>query len=665
MVAVMGKRSGRRSPRGGAGWVTILLWLGLLLGGHAQTARAAEPSISAVVEPSVIGIEDQATLTVRISAGASGVLSRPSLPELERFVVTSTGSSRNMTIVNGRMESLIAYSYTLRPKQKGKFTIPPISVSMRGKEYKTAPLALEVKDGSLVQRRGGHRSRRSLGDPLDPMNRWDRNRRGARRRQEIDPRDHVEIETSVDQSSAVTGQQITLLFRLATSPQIRFERQPNYTPPEVLGGWVEELGEEKRYDEVRAGVRWEIVELRYALFPTAPGEMQIGPAKLDASVSSGRVDIFSLMNGRGRRLLLETDPIEVQVSTLPEKGQPDDFAGAVGSFAIRARFDRDRGTVNDPLTLTIEIEGRGNLRTLPDPPMPEVEGLRFFEPQVKVETGEHDGHFGGRRTLTRLVVPEQAGTLLFPALDLPYFDPDAGRYRHARTSAIRLQILPGEGGDSGPVVSGLSKEEVKRLKSDIEYICTDPPPLLPAAPAPYHRFGFWLLVLLPLPAIAGALFWRRRHDRLEQDVGYARASRAFRSLRQGLARLRRLPAGDREIWSLSNRILLNYLGDRFNLNTAGLTTLETIELVARAEIPEETAGAIRDFLSSCDLARYAPGGAQMSPDQIADHIEEIATAIEKPSGAALLISRAAAAASVATPSMQPRNQSGEPGGKKL
>ncbi len=667
----MGAATRRNPPVGGhasrpaARWAVA--WIAMLLLSWAQPARAGEPTIAASVDPKVIGIEDATTLTITINAGASGVFSRPSLPELDDFEVTATGSSRNMTFVNGHMESSIAYSYTLRPRQKGKLSIPPITVEMGGKNYSTPPLAVEVRDGSLAQRRSSRRRGSTFGDPFSPRSRWDRGRRTGRRGREIDPRDHIEIETAVDRESAVVGQEIDLVFRLATSPEIRFDRQPVYTPPEVQGGWVEELGDETRRNEVRAGVPWEIVEIRYALFPTAPGKLEISPAKLDGVVSASRMDIFSLMSGQGRRLILETDPITVDVSPLPADGRPDNFAGAVGDFTMRAGFDRDRGTVNDPLTLTITIEGRGNLRTLPDPPMPDIEGLRFFEPQATVEKSVVGGHFGGKRTLTRLVVPEKAGTVLFPALDLAYFNPETGRYHHARSSAIRLEILPGEGGDAGPVVSGLSKEEVKRLKSDIEYIYTEPLRLLPRSTPPYRRFGFWALALLPLLLLAGALIWRQRRDRLEQDVGYARSTRAFKTLRRGLAQLRRMPAEDRQVWSFANRLLLDYLGDRFNLNTAGLTTHEATEMIGQAGIPEATGKAIRDFLSSCDLARYAPGGMQVGPSQLADQIEAIAAGIERPNGAATLLSRAAAVtgSNASGAGKPPARRGDREGGKKL
>jgi len=591
----------------------------------AATGGATAATITARLSPEVLGIKDEAVLDVSVSAGATGALATPQLPHLDGWQVVSRGSSRNMSFVGGELETSVTYSYTLRPLREGTLTIPAISVEIGGERIASEPLTAEVKSGSLTHGRG--RGRRSLLD--DPFAR--RRNRGSGR--EIDPYQHVEIETRVDRRECWVGEQVTLAFRLATSPYIRFDRQPLYTAPEVAGAWVEALGDQMRRTEVRGGVEWEVVEIRYALFPTTAGVVTVGPAKLDGVVNAGSMDIFSMMRRSGRRLLLETDPIEISAAALPEADRPKQFAGAVGQYRVRADVERDHATANDPLTLTIEVSGIGNLNTVPEPALPEVEGLRFFEPQSEVELAPQGARLAGRRVFTRLIVPESAGTIILPELELNFFDPVRESYRSTRSSAMRIEVLPDQAQSRGPIVTGLSKEEVKRLKAEIEYIKTDLSRIEHQGGQSYDGGGFWAMAGAPLLAIAGALAIRRRRHLLETDVGYARGSRAMKRLESRLAELRSIPEGSNQAWALASRVLLDFVGDKLNLNAAGLTTDETLCLLESSELPDEVVAEVREFLSACDLARYASASFSESQAGLVERVRALARRIDKPSSA--------------------------------
>ena len=603
----------------------VLLLILVLMEGSAWGA-----TISARVEAETVGIDDLAQLEVTVASGTTGALATPRLPALDGWSVVSTGSSRNMSFVNGTLETSVTYTYKLRPLRKGQLSIPPIEVEMGEEKLATDPIPITVKEGSIVTKR--QRRRRSLLD--DPFGRDPfAGRRTRSREREIDPYEHAEVETLVDRNEAVVGEQIVLAFRLATSPYIRFDRQPLYTAPEVEGAWVEALGEQTRRTEIRAGVEWEVLEILYAVFPTQPGTIEVGPAKLDGVVNAGSMDIFSMMRRTGRRLILETEPIAIVANPLPDEGRPADFRGAVGSYRVRAGFDREQGTANDPMTLTIEVSGEGNLNTVPEPELPEVDGLRFFEAQSEVELVPKGKILTGRRIFTRLVVPENAGTIIFPELDLSFYDPSRSRFRTMHTNAVRLEILPDDSAvEGGPIVAGLSKEEVKRLKSEIEYIRTEVASIEHQGARGYRDPAFWGLAALPLVAISGALGLRRRRHRLATDSGYARSSRAMKRLRPRLEELRSVPRGSSDGWAFASRILLDYLGDKLNLNAAGLTTEEAVVVLRASELPDEVVAEIREFLTSCDLARYASASIDASTGDLIERVRSIARRVEKPEG---------------------------------
>lgn len=587
---------------------------------------AAEPAIDARVDRSVIGIDDQLRLEVVLSGGSGLRQSSPTVPAMDGFHVTSTGSSRNVQFVNGQMSSSVTFTYLLQPTLQGRLKIPAISAKIGDRLLETDPMIIEVKPGSVMPRQS-QRRRSTVTDPFgwnsDPF----ANRRNRHRRQQVDPREHIEVKTSVDRPSAYLGQQVKLTFRMSISPLLRFQSQPQYTPPEVTGAWVETIESQRTSTERRDNGTWEVVEVIYALFPTTTTPVKIGPAKIEGLVDAGGMDLLSLMRASGHRLTLETDPIEVAVRNLPEEGRPAGFSGAVGSFKLDTRMDRDRGMVNDPFTLSIAIDGSGNPNTVPEPQMPSLESIRVFDPQSVVETRVENEVLAGSRVFERLLVPQEAGTWIFPELVLDFFDPETERYRQTRSAAIRVEVMPGESPTGGPVVAGISKEEVKRLKSDIEHIYSGQVALRPAGSGRSQRVGFWLLGTLPLVAVGSASAWRRREDRLRGDVAYARSSKAMKKLKKALPSVR--SAGTDGL-RVARRVFLDYMGDHLNLSSAGLTTEDVRRAMESAGYDPQAIEAVHRFLADLDMAQYAPS-AQVAnrAEDLAEDLETLARRVEE------------------------------------
>jgi len=64
-------------------------------------------------------------------------------------------------------------------------------------------------------------------------------------------------------------------------------------------------------------------------------------------------------------------------------------------------------------------------------------------------------------------------------------------------------------------------------------------------------------------------------------------------------------AFDQAFGHISNA-LYRYVGDRFNLPTAGLTSARLLELLEEHGVDDTAKAAIDQCLKACDLARFAP-----------------------------------------------------------
>ena len=122
----------------------ILFLFFILFFFSVEGVNASKISVNIRVDKSRITLDDRIQLTISVEGSSSP--GDPQLPSLDAFDVISSGRSSRIQIVNGRMTSSIDFNYILIPKKKGRFTIPPISLKVKGRKYTTSSVAIEVLD---------------------------------------------------------------------------------------------------------------------------------------------------------------------------------------------------------------------------------------------------------------------------------------------------------------------------------------------------------------------------------------------------------------------------------------------------------------------------------------------------------------------------------------
>lgn len=562
----------------------------LLIALLAASPATAEVRVTASVDRNPATEGEGFVLSVTV-AGAPGGSSIPELPESlteTDFDLYSTGTSRHMSIVNGRSETSISYEYNLIPRHAGTITIPGIPVRVGTERFTTSPIQLEVRKRS-----------RSAPNP-----------RGSATA-EGDAED-VLLLSNVDRQNVVEGEEVLLTLQFCWRGQLL--DRPEFEPPNTQGFITELLSDDVVGERLVNGVRYTVQEIRYALFPVGHGDKTIGAARIRATVPTRRRrDAFSMFGSwfDGKPRIVESEPIDVHVDPLPPTDDPD-FSGAVGRFTLEASLDRTDVTQHDPVTLAITIEGVGNLGSAGDVRAPETSRFRVFDASTDMEPKTIDGHLGGRRRIRRAFVPLEAGSLQVPAVRFTYFDTDARAYRTLAAGPFAIDVTPAEAGTAQPVVVG--KDEIRVLKEDIRYIrtsigtvrATDAPP----SPA---RFA---VHLIPALAMAGALVWRRRTDRLSANAALVRARGAAVRARGRMADAAKTGAPD-ALWGAIG----GYVGDR--LNTSGrVLTVEDAGRLLRARVADDALiERVVAFGRACDYARFAPGARSESNALAAESAE--------------------------------------------
>lgn len=257
------------------------------------------------------------------------------------------------------------------------------------------------------------------------------------------------------------------------------------------------------------------------------------------------------------------------------------------------------------------MSGTGNVRMLPEPEQRFPDSLERYPPEVTEQIVPAANGVRGSRTFEYVVVPRTPGRVTIPGVELAYLDPDTGSYEVAAADPIELTITGDPVTTSGPV--GRLRTGVDLQREDIRFIRLAMPDLRPTGRTLFASVWFWVVVVAPLVALAGAVAARRHDDRLAGDVAYARRRRAARVANRRLAAAASLQTPDRhrEFHAEIGRALQGFLGDMLNLPDAGLIREEVRPRLLARGVAEELADRYLGCLEDCDRQRFAP----ISPDE--------------------------------------------------
>ena len=324
-----------------------------------------------------------------------------------------------------------------------------------------------------------------------------------------------------------------------------------------------------------------------ALFPQRAGTLSIGSAEVVV----------------GRRRVEKSAEIEIEVVPLPAEGQPKNFPpNNVGAFTIAAAVDRDDVQPGEPFTLTVTIEGKGNIDVLDPGAWPKIPGVRRYDPKTSAE--RHGGMVvGGVRTWEFLLIPERSGTLTIPAHELSYFDPAEGRYKVAKSEPVSVLV----GGDPNAIIEDEPEEvgDVVGVADPLApVIVGELPRRLPRArwlTEDRWMYGMGLVPLLALLGLGGGMLWRRFGP---DDAARARAVTRRRRRERVDEANAALQSGD-GFHGVVAKLLQEVALERAGPDGVGLPRPDLLRLLDRRGVEGAHRKRLETLLERCDVARFA------------------------------------------------------------
>lgn len=557
----------------------VLVLAGLCLG--AATLDAA--TFTASLDRDTIALGESATLSLTFEDGSPRNVPMPS--NVAGLQIAYVGPSSQFSYINGETKSTVTYNFTLTPRQAGDFAIPPLVADVGGQQLSSPSLRLKVLP------------------PNSPP------------------------PAAVNSGSEVAFMRLTLPEKEVCPGEVLAARLDVYLRDDVQnfgnfqltgtpanGFTVGKMAQSPK-QRIQIGNRiYTDIPLSLALTTVKTGLVSVGPFTASAVVvlpSAQARDSFPFGifgGGEQKQVSLATDTLNVESLPLPTEGAPPNFNGAIGDYTMTVTAGPTNVAVGDPITVRVQISGRGALDALTLPDQPAWRDFKTYPPTSKVETGDPLG-LQGTKTFEQIVTPQSTDVHELPVFSFSFFNPDTKTYRTLRQPSVQLAVQS-SGATPAPMIAATKtpNPQPPPPQQDILPIKEQPGALTQAGPPLLTRPVFLAMQSLPVFAWLAAFVWRKRTDSLANNPRLRRQRRVAQLVRKGLNDLHRLAAekNSDEFFATLFRLLQEQLGERLDCSASSITEAVIDERLVLLGAPETTLASLRELFQLCNQARYAP-----------------------------------------------------------
>lgn len=372
----------------------------LIIIGLLVLVLEANAAVVANVDRGDVELNESFTLEIVIDSETN--LS-PDISVLDQdFYVGQGNQLSNTTISNGQIRRSKTFTYILMPKRVGQLVIPAITV---GSE-RSDPLVVVVNEASYA-----------------PPGEAD-----------------VFVSSEIDFDEAYVQAQVLYKIKIYRAVATR---QPALRDPVITGAetLVELAGDDKSYESVIGGKAYNVVERVLALYPQESGEIQISPARFEARVlRDGRITGRKVYESQART-----------ITVLPTPAPPADYPNAVWLPARTLELSEDWSKSTDelmagqPITRHVTISALGQLETqIPATEPPVTSGLKTYPDKPELSRRIETGGIRGIRSDQYAMIGALPGDVHLPALEVPWWNIEAGEWQVARLPERTITVLPSE-----------------------------------------------------------------------------------------------------------------------------------------------------------------------------------------------------------------------------
>ena len=343
-------------------------------------------------------------------------------PLQKDFEILSTRQSSNTTIINSQVETKKSWVLDVMAKGYGKLVIPSINFDQK----KSQALAIEI---------------------LKTNNKKDR-----------DTNEDIFFEVEIVTDKPYVQEQVVLTVRLFIG--IAINNNASLSEPDLKGAdaVIQKLGDDKNYKTRRGNKRYDVYERRYAIFPQASGNIQIDPIVFQGRAGTNSRFFNDFLNQSGKAIVKRSDPITLEVQTIPTEYQDDHWLPAQNVQLtetwsnLLANQSQDLSSeaqptfhVGEPVTRNIILQAQGlTASQLPELKTELSDDFKQYPDQAGLSDQVTENGITGTRAEKIAIIPEAAGEFTLPEVVVSWWDTKTGQQATARLPKrlINVFVLP-------------------------------------------------------------------------------------------------------------------------------------------------------------------------------------------------------------------------------
>jgi hypothetical protein len=551
---------------------------------------AQEVTVQATLSENNIFEGESVQLDIAISGTALNSLERPEIPSISglRYLPNRTISGSNYTYVNGKPSLTQSYGFQFIAQTPGSYTVPSIKVTVNGKDFTTKPIAFKVLDPKTIDNGNAERA----------------------------PDIYVRLEPST--TDPVVGQQVVADVVLYFKSEIDVSNYNTVPGWKAEGFWKEELNnpaQARTTSVIINGIRYKRARLlQYALFPTKAGELTLSPYTLTVRIRNTRRtarDPFNFSFGQENKEL-KTLPVTLTVGR-PPAIENAEYIGAVGDFEIERTIKPNSAYVGESIEIITEIKGSGNLPLLNKPEYDFPESLELYNPQENTVITRDNRLIAGSKVFTDIIIARNDGRYSIPEKRLAAFNPDKGEYEYFTLPELTFEAKI----DPNATVTSLED-----MRLDIEPVIGLVQWKQKSQTYLRERSSIWVMVFVPFLIFMGAFGYKSYNDKLNNDSGFARSTRAKDKAMEILEEAKN-SVDIKEGYHKIQKALSQFIADKLNLPIAGVSGQSLITEIQKKSVDNSVVMEAKRIFDKCETIAYAPNISQEGLEDDVDKTKQL------------------------------------------
>ncbi len=598
--------------------IVLLLIVVLSFAGLSLRADEVDFKVSA---PAQVSMGERFRVTYQINAEIDE-FTPPSFNGFNILSGPSKGQNSSIQIVNGKVTQSISISYTyiLAAAKEGELELAAATARVGNKTYQTKSKKIQVS-ASTAPAQNQQNNTRSETDSQGQLK-----------------ADDVYIKAFVNKKSVTLGEQLIVTYRIYTKVPVS---NLSIDKQSAFGGFwsvdlLENDGNLKQSTEVINGEEYIVADLKKAaLFPQKTGELEIDAMTLNClvQVQTGKKrttsndpffdsffnDPFFSNSFRNVEKSLVSNKLKVVVKDLPASQKPVSFTGAVGQFSLGSNIDHKEVSANEAITIKYTISGNGNIDLLPDLNAKFPADFEVYDPKISIKTKKEKDGISGYKTYEYTVIPRSAGDYEIPSVVFSYFDPAKNSYIELTSDNYEVKVDKStQSGQQNITYGGDSKQDIRYLGNDIQYIF-----LMPFQVEPFEHFffgswSFFLLLLTPL-ILALLIYFVWKHEKKKRgNTHLMRNKNATKMAKRRLKKAHDFMKARQEtvFYNEMAQALWGYVSDKFNIPLSELSINSVSEKLTSKGVAEPIIHEFVSTLNNCEFARFAPGDKESMMENV-------------------------------------------------